>query len=283
MSEVRELANRCEGYMNAYLVNRITKQNYSFEEEEFNKKTSIQENGDYYYHEVGGNLDMTEEIPKNKEDVEINLAESKKTYGGEVSRGSELITQGHSLSMSQDMRFSKSQLRIAKMGTKQTPLLSGGERMDTEMKTLKTEGNDHEANENFQPKTTLNPNERTFQSKEDKKVQQQLERDENVDMDALRSERFLNSKDDYKGLVILQFAFVISLFIAYFVTDYVDNHSTLNKIKISLNHLKLSVEEMPNIRLVEAFTLEELAEGNPGAVYVYTGKSIEKVKKYINS
>jgi len=142
------------------------------------------------------------------------------------------------------------------------------ERVDSEMRTLKTEGPEVLLTESPIKRKISGLGRVQTKSGEMKKKGKSINVDE--EFEANRSEKFLNSKDEYKLRVFLEFLIIVLIFVAYFVVDYTDNKSVLNKIKISLDHLKLSAERIANVRFLQTFTLEELAVGNSYDVNYYS-------------
>jgi len=107
------------------------------------------------------------------------------------------------------------------------------------------------------------------------KIKENLEKekknDEEADyqIDEDRSQKLLNSKDDRKLMVFIQFGVVSVFFIAYFIADFMHQVTVTDEIKVTLRHLKLSAERMPNTRYVNAFTLEEVVEIDNDNVFSY--------------
>mmetsp|Transcript_28679 Transcript_28679/g.25680 ORF Transcript_28679/g.25680 Transcript_28679/m.25680 type:complete len:295 (+) Transcript_28679:640-1524(+) len=70
-------------------------------------------------------------------------------------------------------------------------------------------------------------------------------------------------------MVFIQFGVVSVFFIAYFIADFMHQVTVTDEIKVTLRHLKLSAERMPNTRYVNAFTLEEVVEIDNDNVFSY--------------
>lgn len=71
----------------------------------------------------------------------------------------------------------------------------------------------------------------------------------------------MNSKDNNKKIVILQFSFIAALFIAYFVVNFVLELQFLDYIRLTYNHLQLVSMRPSFVKYNVMFTLEEIVNG----------------------
>jgi len=102
------------------------------------------------------------------------------------------------------------------------------------------------------------------------KEQEEAKNEEQESINAQeRSEKLLNSKDNNREQVICKFSIVGLLFAVFFIVDFVNEQAYLDNVEKAYVHLQLSVERMPNVRYVLAFTFEEIAELELGEVRDY--------------
>jgi len=106
---------------------------------------------------------------------------------------------------------------------------------------------------------------------EEKRIQ---DADEEAEQGNARSQKLLNSKDNNRGKVIIQFSFFVALIATYFIVDYVTGEQQQSNIRSGMNHLEILSSINPNFRYMTAFTLEEVAVGNQPDVYTFPGKNI---------
>ena len=117
---------------------------------------------------------------------------------------------------------------------------------------------------NFQNKME-NQNEKKKEQKEDEKKNN----DEDIDIVNDRTQKLLNSKDNNKKGVVVQFIIVTSLFVLWFVINFVDITLALKRIRLSMDHLHLLIQRTPDVRYAFGFSFEELAENDLNSVYRY--------------
>jgi len=82
-----------------------------------------------------------------------------------------------------------------------------------------------------------------------------------------RSRKLRDSKSHNKGLIMFQIAVFASLFIVYYVVDYVLDAQAMKDFKKGIEHLKSISERLNNLRWTVAFALEEIAENDLSVVY----------------
>jgi len=105
--------------------------------------------------------------------------------------------------------------------------------------------------------------------REEERVKQVQENEDDADLMNDRPQKLLNSKYNNRAKVIAQFCFIGVLFITYFAVDYVFDSISLDNIKKGFTQYQLISQRMPNIRLMNTFTLEVISEINTDNVYVY--------------
>jgi len=86
-----------------------------------------------------------------------------------------------------------------------------------------------------------------------------------------RSTKLLNSRNNRRASVVIQFVILACFFGLYFLLDYVVVEIGFrNNIKKTLTHLKRTSERMPYIRYLNAFTQAYVSQnGNITSVYAY--------------
>jgi len=86
-----------------------------------------------------------------------------------------------------------------------------------------------------------------------------------------RSTKLLNSRNNRRASVVIQFVILACIFGLYFLLDYVIVEIGFrNNIKKTLTHLKRTSERMPYIRYLNAFTQAEISQNSATSVYAYT-------------
>jgi len=92
------------------------------------------------------------------------------------------------------------------------------------------------------------------------KVKVEEKKNENIeDFENQRTQKLMNSKDNNRKIVVIQFAFIALLFITYFIVDFVLELQYLNVIRQSYSHLKLISQRTPIVKYTVVFTVEQLA------------------------
>ena len=84
-----------------------------------------------------------------------------------------------------------------------------------------------------------------------------------------RSQKLMDTRANVKGKVSIQFLLIGAAFVAYFIGDYAHCASTYKQVKSNLYYLQLSSQITPDLRLINAFTLEEIYAGGTNDVYKY--------------
>lgn len=267
ISEISELAAKCERYMQLYIEDHKEHKEYSLEaseeEIEHSHRTQNVDNsyldsqnqeaveGDSINPETSMQLDVSERIevpPVNNfqtpggQAATLNIPASSKRLGtagnaGKSSIGSPNETSALKVSQAHSMQNSKAPLNKSGMG----------------MSNMSARPEDAR-------KTTLREEER-------RKEEEALDLEQAND----RSQKLLNSRNNRRSSVVIQFVIIAALFGIYFLLDYlIVELNFLDDVKSTLAHLKLTSERMPIIRYLNAFALEEISEGNKTNVYYYS-------------
>jgi len=84
-----------------------------------------------------------------------------------------------------------------------------------------------------------------------------------------RSQKLLNSRKNQNKADIMKFVVLSATYIAGSIIYFVYQNSTINNNKTSFNHLKLLSQSIPQIRYINVYTLEELAQNDTNSVYNY--------------
>jgi len=85
-----------------------------------------------------------------------------------------------------------------------------------------------------------------------------------------RSQKLLNSRKNQNKADIMKFVVLSATYIAGSIIYFVYQNSTIDNNKTSFNHLKLLSQSIPQIRYINVYTLEELAQNNLDSVYKYS-------------
>lgn len=85
-----------------------------------------------------------------------------------------------------------------------------------------------------------------------------------------RSQKLLNSRKNQNKADIMKFIILSATYIAGSIIYFVYQNSAINNNKTSFNHLKLLSQSIPQIRYINVYTLEELAQNNLDTVYTYS-------------
>jgi len=269
LSEIKELEGHCQNFKVKYLLDRKIQSDYSFSDETGlgmgSKKTSqLNKNGHHLYQPLTGEPMITEEISEDMrasgqmtESASMGTAHTPGISDLAISAlraKYQLMKRGESDSVTG--RFDTMTGRYDTV-TGRFDTVTG--RFDTTARFLKTEGD-------VLPESPVKRREEE-EEREKKEAHKVIELNE--DLILSRSEKFRQSRDEYRLRVFLQFMLIGLVFVGYFVGDYVDNRNKMNKLRISLNHLRLLVDRSANARFIQTFTLEILGEGNEAAVNNY--------------
>ena len=200
--EIKELAGRCERFIQKYLEDYQEKKEYSIEkseeEEDQPEISSKRTHNENSYLEVNGHESLA---PEN---IKVNISE-----GDGLEAKVAQLNKEKSLPISINERSNPDTVEP----------MSSPKGFESEKKPL-TEKSQLDSSPQKNPK-------------EDEK-----KGDEEGDILVDRTQKLLNSKDNNKRGVILQFIAVSILFVLWFVLNYVDIDILLKRVKIELNHLR---------------------------------------------
>jgi len=100
-------------------------------------------------------------------------------------------------------------------------------------------------------------------------------RDGILDHDMLleRSNQLLRARDSNRSKTVIQFAIINLFFLGYFLGSYFQAHQFVINFEDTMHHFNLTSQRIPTIKLIYAFTLEEIAQVDLNTVYLYDGKT----------
>jgi len=258
ITEISELAAKCEQYMLNYIEDHKEHKDYSYgsEEEIENSRTQNVDNsyleqsqaqddeeaneGDSINPETSMNQDVSERIEVAPVDLKFG-----------ANRQATLNIPGSS---NRKGANGKSALEMS-MGASKSPSVQSPE--NSKM-PLGGRGNMSKMEDGRKP---------TVKEEDRRKEEAEIEE---VALD--RSTKLLNSRNNRRASVVIQFVILACIFGLYFLLDYVVVEIGFrNNIKKTLTHLKRTSERMPYIRYLNAFTQAYVSQdGNKTAVYGYT-------------
>ena len=254
--EIDELVAKCKEYMESYLDEHKDQRDYSFDgSEEEVEPSNRPDNVESSYLEVSQNQDVGEDENEGPEQS-AQLDVSEKIKASPIPIKSDIqfsLKVPNNASSAVTRTTTKSPLISVTLSPEKSPMASD----------------------------PLVKNRSGIRDKEEKNVTKEEDKKrEDADMEAERafskSQKLLNSKDNRRSKVMIQFIGIALLFFLYFLVDYLWVEKTfLTNIKLNLQHLKLSASRMSEIRYLNAFALEEIAEANHNSVYTFASK-----KKY---
>lgn len=128
-------------------------------------------------------------------------------------------------------------------------------------------------------------NKKDNKDKDGKGKEDEKKEENNEDFENQRTQKLMNSKDNNRKIVIIQFSFIAALFITYFVVDFVMEVGVLDDVRKAYRHLKLVSQRPGIVKNTLVFTLEQVANAtvqmqNP---LVFTqGKPID-VREYFTN
>jgi PAS domain S-box-containing protein len=241
--EIQDLAMKCEVYMDDYLEHRHEAQKYE-DEEEYDEGGYVEEP------DHGG----------------VIKASKTSRYGNEYL---EVIQEGGDMNESRgDSNLDASR----DMGDRdQGDEQASNNAPNDQSKYLKP------ANSNLTPYGNMTASNKTVASATVKAKEEErraiLDAEEEAEQRNARSQKLLNSKDNNKGAVILQFTFFTALIAVYFIVVYVTGNSQQKSMRRALDHLQLLSAVNPDFRYTAAFTAEEIAQGTPDDAYTFPGQT----------
>lgn len=121
--------------------------------------------------------------------------------------------------------------------------------------------------------------------KDGKAKEDEKKEENNEDFENQRTQKLMNSKDNNRKIVIIQFSFIAALFITYFVVDFVMEVGVLDDVRKAYRHLKLVSQRPGIVKNTLVFTLEQVANASvqmQNSLVFTKGKSID-VREYFTN
>jgi len=238
INEINELAAKCERFIQKYLEDYQDKRENSMEKsEQENENSTRREHNDNTYFEVNPNESM------NPENIKLNISE------------------GEGL-----------EAKISNLHKDYQPprdnLLSSSQ---SQGNGIRSDGKQEEEDKSLLKAATTDNKDSVIKSKLTPKEEDKHNNEEDIDAVMDRTQKLLNSKDNNRKTVIIQFISVAILFALWFIINFVDIIMVLKRFRFSMDHLEMLTQRAPNVRYAFGFAFEEVAENNLTAVYVYTG------------
>lgn len=245
--EIKELANRCEKYMETYLEEKQEKRDdLLLRDSESQKEGEPKQANNTYMEnfEDGDGEGKTENVKLilTENDNESPVEKADKGNGKETP--SNKVTPNPKDKAKEGEVLVKEIVKDAKKGEEKKP----GD-------PAKKEG----------AKPGAKPGEKKPEDAE-KKPEDGNEEDEND-----RTKKLLNSKDNNRKMIVLQFCLVAFVYCGIFVYSYLREESLLVNVKQAYNNIQLFVWRPSILKYSTVFTYEELATGNR---YVYQNLTV---------
>lgn len=264
-NEIDDLAAKCEEYMQNYLEDHKERRDYSFEaSDEGNEQSQRPEHIESSYLEVSQNPDGENENDQSQVSPDMSLQ----------------------LDVSEQVKVSPTPLFKSDRGPNNLKVpgnlnasKAGGSRLinSTPGALNKSAANltASQQDKYFKNKEALRGDREdkgVVHQKDDEKKKDDA--DQEAELAYTKSQKLLNSKDNRRSKVMIQFIGIAILFSLYFFLNYLwIEKDFISNLKLNLQHLKFSAERMSQIRYLNAFTLEEIAEGDSANVYSFACKS----------
>jgi len=248
-NEIDQLAAKCEEYMEKYLEDHKERRDYSFEgsEDEGAEHSNRQDHVDSSYLEVSQNPDANETEQDVSQNISVNLDVSEQIKASPVALFNKQAN-GNGL---QDSLKVPQGVKQSGNNTSKAPF-SAALSQDRSQVSLATSNV-----EPFMKKSQAN----TPQVKEDEKKKDDAEME--AEIAYTKSQKLLNSKDNRRSKVMVQFIGLAIIFGIYFLISYLwIEKDFISDTKLNLQHLKLSASRMSEIRYLNTFTVEEIADAD---------------------
>lgn len=246
LSEITELAAKCERYMANYLEDHKERKDYS---------------GD--------------ESGEDGENQEQNSQQGKSYIDNSQAQDQELV-EGDSVHPDASAQMDVSERMDA---NPITTVPGTAKKSQGNNGNLDKSGMPSQANKT--PAGTTAKKTAQLSKEEERKKDAEAEADADLLND--RSQKLLNSRDNRKGKVIFQFTIITLTFVAYYIADYIHELNILDNVRNSYKHLQLSAQRMPSVRYVITFTQEIISEGDDfDEVYKYPNvKAVDLRNSYL--
>lgn len=99
-------------------------------------------------------------------------------------------------------------------------------------------------------------------AKDGKGKEEEKKEENNEDFENQRTTKLMNSKDNNRKIVVIQFSFIAALFITYFVVDFVLQLQLITNVRQSYNHLRLVCQRPNIVKNTLLFTIEQIANAS---------------------
>jgi len=126
--------------------------------------------------------------------------------------------------------------------------------------------------ENLSPKGSRKPSSLPKNAQDvklDANDEDSVEKEKVEEIHFTRSQKLLNSRKNQNKADIMKFVILSATYIAGSIIYFVYQNSVINDNTTSFNHLKLIAQSIPQIRYINVYTLEELAQNDLDSVYNY--------------
>jgi len=261
VNEIDQLAAKCEEYMEKYLEDHKERRDYSFEgsEDENAEHSNRHENVDSSYLEVSQNQDQDQnETEQNQsQNISVNLDVSEQIKASPIA-----------LFQKQGNGGLHDSLKVPQ-GVKQNNNTSKGNMAPFSAALSQDRSQASLATSNVEPFMKKSVN--TPQTKEEE-MKKKDEAEMEAEMAYNKSQKLLNSKDNRRSKVMVQFIGLAIIFGIYFLISYLWlEKDFISDTKLNLLHLKLSAQRMSEIRYLNTFTVEEIATANKTETYNFQG------------
>ena len=273
LTEIEQLADKCEKYMEKYIDDHKEVHNFSYEDNEGGELDRSQRSNNVDESYVEGSQNPEESV------VDGDSINPETSMQMDVSERIEVSPVNDFTKAPRQMT-----LNVPASSTRKNNVTTtggkGGNVLPNENSMMKSKGQDLMISSQENSKIPLNKT-RDFVRDDAKKVttkeedRKKKEEAEILDLEQAndRIQKLLNSRNNKRSNVVVQFLIVAIIFGIYFLLDYVlVELPFLTNIKAILEHLKFTSQRMPYIRYLNAFTLEEIAELNLTNVYYYPSK-----------
>jgi hypothetical protein len=278
LAEITELAAKCERFMEKYIEDHKTLRDYSYEgsegEDEI-ENTNRTQHVDNSYLDQSQNQENTE-----NESVSQQLDVSERIEAGAVSQ----FTGNNNLQK-------QATLGIPKAGDRRGTNTSGlptteNPRNPTEMSNILTKSEMLKSQDHSKMAIMMSP-EKRMDSKKGTMKDDDKRREEEAELDAAndRSQKLLNSRNNRRTNVVLQFLVLAMIYAVYFIVDYAVVAVQLKQnIQDSITHFSYIAERKPLIRYLQAYTSEEIAQlSNLSTIYTYSSLPWIELRQYYSA
>jgi PAS domain S-box-containing protein len=257
VNEIDQLAAKCEEYMEKYLEDHKERRDYSFEgsEDENAEASNRQENVDSSYLEVSQHQDVNETDQNVSRDISLNLDVSEQIKASPIALFTKQTGGNGNLQDSLKVPQGAKSSNVTPRGNAQMALSQ--DRSQASLATSNVEASLVKRKDNGSP-----------QVKEEEKKKDDAEME--LEIAYSKSQKLLNSKDNRRSKVMIQFIGLAIIFGIYFLISYLwIEKDFISDTKLNLQHLKLSAQRMSEIRYLNTFTQEEIAEANKTFTYTF--------------